>query len=218
MVKGAFRAKNSYQGNFDLLVLSEISLAGQRRALPLLRQRRLLHHYPRLHRHLNAFAHAALVGELVKKGTQEGQKIQGLFPLVLRTLDALDRSEAPPGSVLLTFQGALLGMLGYRPVLDRCVHCSTRPPSGSLLRVYPVHGGVVCRHCRRQGDQGLDLSWNASRLVLSTVHPAYEAEWVREASVIESKTAWDFFELFFQFFLEKRINSYAFINQLRNLV
>lgn len=215
IVKGAFREKNGFQGSIDLLVLSQIRFTRRKgRSMALLRGRKLLDHYPGLHEDIRAFSHAALMAELLRSGVQEGQGIAGLFPLLVRALEALGKDRERDDTVVLAFQAALLKMMGYEPMLDQCVECHARPGPGSLLTAYPRHGGIVCRNCRRAGREGYVLSWNA-------------ADFLRECLVADPFSAdssslnpritgelWAFFEGFFQYFLEKRINSYAFIRSL----
>ena len=216
IAKGAYRDKNAFQGPLDLLVSSEITLTRRRGAAALLNRRRLLHHYPGIRRDPAAFARACLVGELLRRGLEEGQGGRGLFLRTTAALELLDAGGAEAGDLgVLAFQAALLRLLGYGPVLDRCVECGARPGPGHRLAAYPASGGVVCRRCPARGAERVELSWEG-------------AQWILEAAAAEPGGAaypsplppeargdlWAFFRCFFQYFLEKRIHSYAFIMAL----
>ena len=215
MVKGAFREKNNYQGNIDLMVLSRITIAGhKRKGLAMLRNRELLKHYPRVRKDMKAFASAALMGELLCSIVQERQQIRGLFSLVTGVLDALQNRPGSEELAMFVLQGRLLKVSGYEPVLDRCVSCSARPSAGNLMTVVPGRGGIVCRRCIGGEKDSLRISWNASQLIYKSIY--YDPLRVDGQGVGSGviKEVWSFYQLFFQYFLEKKINSYAFIRGL----
>ena len=215
MAKGAFRAKNNFEGGIDLMELSRITVTRRRDGpVALLNQRKLLKHYPRLRGTMEGFASAALLSELLRWSVQECQRIPGLFDLTAATLDALEEGEAGRPAVLFVFQGALLKMLGYTPILDRCVECNKRPEPGNILTAYPGRGGVVCRRCHGLEKDRVSISWAASRLILecTAARPAPDAADPLPDKLI--KEVWSFFELFFQYFLEKRIYSFALVKDL----
>ena len=212
IAKGAFREKNNYKGNFDLLGLSRLTLSMPRgEGMALLSQGELLEEHARLHKDLKAFAGAALVAELLRFGVPEGQNIHGLFDLACGALQSLDRGRVPEDHVLFAFQSTFLKMLGYEPELDHCTECRLQPAAGNRLAVFPGRGGVVCRRCRPAFEEGLNLSWKASRaVVLGQGADPLQPGFPELAGNLVCEI-WAFFELFFQYFLERRINSYAFM-------
>ena len=212
IAKGAFRDKNSYQGNIDLLSLNRITVSKRKGgSMALLSQRNLMNHFPGIRSNMKRFACAALMGELLRKGIQEGQKIPGVFQLALSVLDALDRGEVSADLILISLQAALLKMLGYEPVLDRCVECQSIPAPGNILTAFPGRGGVICQRCRDGETARITLSYETSRLIIESSYGRVPRPPQSPVSAGILREAWDFFELFFQYFLEKRINSYAFI-------
>jgi DNA repair protein RecO (recombination protein O) len=215
MVKGAFRVKNNFQGNLDLLGLSRITFSRTKgSAMALLRQRTLLESYTGIRHDLRRFAGASLMIELMKRSVQEGQRIPGLFSLTLNVLHAMETGQAEAEPLLFFYQGALLRMLGFAPVLDRCTECGARPSEGRLLAVFPGYGGIVCRNCRNGEGEGFHLSWNAARLIALCTQGELKSVL---AIALDAKTAleaWTFYELFFQYHLERRINAYAFLRHI----
>ena len=119
LVKGAYRPKNNFKGNIDLMELSRITFIRQKgSAIYLLRARKLMGNYPTLHQKIDAFAQSCLVTELLRHGVQEHQKIPGLFELVLVLLDSLESGKLPHQQVSFFFQGMFLRLLGYALNLD----------------------------------------------------------------------------------------------------
>lgn len=215
MVKGGFRPKNSFQGAIDLMETSSLVISRRtNRSMQLLRSRRLLNHYSFVRNDLKLFSYASLIAELVRKSVQDNQVVDGLFPLVLNTMDALNQGNHDPQKILFVFQGVFLRLLGFEPVLDSCVLCHKKPKPGSLLTAYPGKGGVVCLNCMESSLNGFQITWEAASMIYKSIYSApgdLETAQVRPKSMDQ---IWRFFRGFFTYFLEKRIHSYAFIDEL----
>jgi len=105
---------------------------------------------------LNRMAHASYAAELVDRSTEEGDRHEGLFPLlvaVLRLLAAGDELAL----VMRYFELHLLEELGYRPHLAGCVRCGQqRAPRFSLEL-----GGLVCQRCGEADPAAVPLGEEA---------------------------------------------------------
>jgi DNA repair protein RecO (recombination protein O) len=211
LLKGAFNEKNSYHGNEDLPSLSKVVFSARRgRGLALLRERKLIDHFPGLRRSLRRFSAASLVLESVRWGVQEGQVVPGLFPLLAKTFKALDRCGPECDIILFTFLGGFLKMIGFQPVLKGCVLCGREPVEGTPLFVTPRHGGVVCRNCRSDMRQGVIVSMDAARFVQAAPRmDPLAVEGIRCSEAV-GKELWSFFEVFMTYFLEREFKSFAF--------
>ncbi|NPA26134.1 MAG: DNA repair protein RecO [Chloroflexi bacterium] len=102
---------------------------------------------------VNRYAWASLVAELTDRFVWEGEHYPGLYDLLLRTLDAVARHPQPDWPVRY-YELHLLGRVGFRPELQRCIRCGAR--------VQPVNqyfsfeeGGVVCPQCAAQEPEHL---------------------------------------------------------------
>jgi DNA repair protein RecO (recombination protein O) len=211
LIRGAYRAKNRYHGNEDLLNLSRVTLSTRKGgALALLQERKLLETFPGLRQRLDRFAAGALVVEIVRWSTPVGQKAPELFNLVKDTLYALDRCGRERDIILFTFLGGMLKMTGFEPVLTSCTACSRVPAQGARLYVSPRHGGIVCRNCRSDMKQGVTISAEAARLILAAPQVSPTAIVGFELSESMSTELWAFFELFLTYFLEKELKALAF--------
>ena len=88
--------------------------------------------------------HAQAVLEFVDRLVWETEHDPALFDRLLAALVALRHTPEPGlASVTLAFQLQAAGLLGYRPVADRCAVCGA-PPAG---RWAPARGGAVCARC-----------------------------------------------------------------------
>ena len=214
LVKGAFRGKNRYQGNEDLLVLSKVVLSRRgSRGLDLLREREVLDVFPGLRQDLRRFSASSLILETLRASIPAGHHVQGIYPLFKDTLYALQNDVADTDIILFTYLGAFLKIIGFEPVLSRCTCCGRVPGDKAKLYVNPRKGGVVCRVCRSDKNDGLTLSSRAATLLERI--PALDPGCSDEAHLpLQSRQEiWSFFEAFVPYFLEKKINSLAFARQ-----
>jgi DNA repair protein RecO (recombination protein O) len=88
--------------------------------------------------------HAQAVLEFVDRLVWETEHDPALYDLLLAALARLREAPEPAlGSVTLGFMLQAAGLLGYRPVADRCAGCGA-PPAG---RWSPDRGGALCARC-----------------------------------------------------------------------
>lgn len=106
--------------------------------------------------------HAQAILEFVDRLVWETEHDPALYDLLLAALRAV--REAPEGalaSLTLAFQLQAAGLLGYRPVADRCAGCGA-PPAG---RWAPSRGGAVCARCAAGEGEGVAAVASAEALL-----------------------------------------------------
>lgn len=218
LAKGAFRDKNRFEGNEDLLTLSRITVfvrPGQ--GLGLLRERQLIDHYPGLRSDLGSLGAGFLLLDALRRTVQEGQKIDGLFDLLREVLSRFSHCDGAADIILFTFLGRFLRMIGFEPVLSRCTACDRDAAGARLLYIDPGQGGVVCRNCRSDMQKGIVISGLTARSILA----AGRAERVAGAAerVAEDqgqpprelvRELWAFYEFFLTYILERKLRSFDF--------
>lgn len=112
---------------------------------------------------------ADYIVKLVDQLVPVGEKDERIFELLISILNFIEHSDALGENIVLSFMAKLLRLLGFVPVLDRCVVCgktlslplpegelegvgvpvSATPPSlplvrGGNLRFSPSAGGIMC--------------------------------------------------------------------------
>jgi len=214
LVKGAYRAKNGYHGNEDLLNVSWVAFYRRRAGdLAVLRERRLVEHFAGLRHNSSRFAAALLVLETIRWSVQEGQHISGFYDLVKNTLLALERCGDERDMILFVYLGGLLRLIGFQPVLSSCVECGRVPEEGRKLFVSPRYGGIVCRHCRPHMQRGVVISATAGRLVRKTPHlDPLEMQGIELSETLRNEL-WTFFSLFLTHYLERELKSIALLRE-----
>jgi DNA repair protein RecO (recombination protein O) len=110
---------------------------------------------------LDAFGHASHMVEILNRLTEDREENAAVFDLLLRSLRLLDEG-VDPFHVTRHYEVMLLGMLGFRPELYRCVECQ------ESLRPAPHHfaialGGLLCDRCRGHAAGGRVLSVSAQK-------------------------------------------------------
>ena len=217
LIKGAFREKNRYQGNEDLLNMSRITLSFRGEGgLGLLRERVLLGIFPGLRKRIGRFAAASTVLDAVRWSVQERQDLPGLYLLFKNTLLALEMCGSDRDIILFTFFNGMLSILGFRPALSSCTGCGRVPVNVKTLYVSPRHGGIICRNCRQDMSQGMTISPEAVEWLKKTTGNNPLEMRGQDLQESMSQELLVFFELFLTGFLEKKLNSLDFLKEFTN--
>ncbi|MDZ4278075.1 MAG: DNA repair protein RecO, partial [Dehalococcoidia bacterium] len=112
---------------------------------------------------LAPLSRALYAAELLDRATEEREENFALYRLLLDTLRRLSQG-GDLDLALRFFEMALLGQLGYRPEIERCVVCQ-RPLEAGQQAWAPGAGGAVCSSCRPTDVTLRPLSVNALRVL-----------------------------------------------------
>ncbi len=110
---------------------------------------------------LDALGHASHMAELLNRLTEDRQENVRAFDLLARSLRLL-ADGVDPFAVTRHYELALLGIVGFRPELYRCVQCSAdiqAVPNALSVRL----GGMLCAACRGSDVAARQLSVNAQK-------------------------------------------------------
>jgi DNA repair protein RecO (recombination protein O) len=105
-----------------------------------------------IRRDLSKIAHAGYACELTDRLLPEALQNPRLYRLLVSYLDHLDAFPVCADDRRF-FEMNLLNILGYRPALDVCSRCGSRPaPAGGLLYLTST-GELACGSCVRAGRE-----------------------------------------------------------------
>jgi DNA repair protein RecO (recombination protein O) len=111
--------------------------------------------------------------ELVDRMVMPGEKIPGLFPLLLGGLQALEEGDRL--SLLMSaLMLKIMAILGYRPQLFVCIGCG-RPVENGVSGFNASQGGAVCRDCGRKGMAFTAITWETLQLLQHLLADDFEA-------------------------------------------
>ncbi len=110
---------------------------------------------------LDAFGHASHLAEILNRLTEDRQENEAVYDLLANSLRVLAEG-IDPFAVARHYELVLLALLGYKPVLYRCVACDSElaaVPNAISSRL----GGMLCPRCRTADAGSRLLSVNAQK-------------------------------------------------------
>lgn len=162
IAKGVRRPTSKLGGHVELLACSRMQMA-RGRDLDIVTQSEMLHAFPRLREDLYRTTYGFHVAELLDSLIAERIEQQPVYDLLLLTLQRLDTEEDPELAVRF-FEVQLLGLLGYRPELRRCLRCQQEiQPIPNYFSA--PSGGILCQDCGRTSVSGVEISVNALKVL-----------------------------------------------------
>ena len=144
IAKGARKPVSRLSGVTETLAYGKYQLAVGK-TLDVITQAETKESFPRIHADLSRITCATYMAELVDKFVEEHEANIDLFDLLLSALYLLERPNDPE-KIIHMFELQFMKLLGYEPVLDKCLQCRANLPSGDAF-FSPSLGGVVCEKC-----------------------------------------------------------------------
>ncbi len=125
----------------------------------------MVDHYGNIRSHLEKTVLGSYMVELVDAFTLEGKQNIPLFELLQDFLGLMNRTDTSTGIVRF-FEIRLLKLVGYDPVLDRCVNCHSASASPDGYFFHPLAGGLKCGACSPGESAYLSISTGTVRTLL----------------------------------------------------
>ncbi len=91
---------------------------------------------------------ACFWSEIILASFGAGGEDETLFPLLLESLRALDRSAESTGRVFIQFGWRFLELLGVRSEAGECSSCGRVAGEDEFLYLDPLGRGLLCEQCR----------------------------------------------------------------------
>lgn len=162
VAKGVRRTKSRKAGHLDLFTRTTL-LVARGRQLDIVTQAETIETFAPMRTDLVRLSYAHYVAELVDAFTVEQLANYPAYATTVATLRRIACAEDPALSVR-SFEVQLLGLMGYRPQLHRCLSCdaSIEPVSN---RFSPKMGGVLCPACSSRDGAAHPISVPALKLL-----------------------------------------------------
>lgn len=167
IAKGAHRAKNPFQGPFDLAVLYELVFLERSSGLCLLTEAAVMDGFRGLRRSWSHYLGACHILEFLRLVAMPGDPDPDLFGLAWWALSSLEARGAPADAVASRFDVRALRLLGLLAPLDACVGCGREWPGDRAVLVSARAGGILCARCRSEAPPagGVSLPAPAARIL-----------------------------------------------------
>jgi DNA repair protein RecO (recombination protein O) len=163
VAKGVRRTTSRMGGHLEMFMQCRL-LVAKGRNLDIITQSETLKPFKELRNNLTLFAYACYGLELLDKLTEEeGSENYPVFSLLSEFLEALDSGQDPI-STTRAYEIHLLGYLGYRPQITRCVRCNQdlQPVTNFFS---PELGGVLCPDCGKIERRSIEISVDALKVL-----------------------------------------------------
>jgi DNA repair protein RecO (recombination protein O) len=164
--RSAKKSRKRFGGALDYFHLIKLSYRPGRGDLFHIDSLELIRRSERILQNLNAFAFSSYFLELVRELTEDHHADPHVFDLLhaaIRRMEVLLEKCAPEAlagkmaDLARFFEIHLLDLLGFRPVLDRCVHCDRSVQGDQGFQANPdsffvfhiERGGVLCFSCQK---------------------------------------------------------------------
>lgn len=207
--------KSQLMGGLDLFSHVELQIY-QGRSLARIKACRPLHPFFPLRHDLLRLACASYATELVHEFSQEEDRNEDLFQLLLATLHLLtQRKKEVLELVVRVFELRSLALLGYWPVLDRCVLCLRSGEELQVAGFSPPEGGVVCRVCFHTLPQRPSpLSPGTKKLMEVLMGIDDHGLNVMKMTPFTAKQLKNLLDSYIQYYLEKDLRSRKFLDDI----
>jgi DNA repair protein RecO (recombination protein O) len=149
IAKGAKKSKRRFSNALELLTLSRLIFFDKRESdLVRIEGCDIVDSFPAIREDIRKIAFGCYLVELVDEMTPEREANPDLFNMLKAFLSILCDSGAE-AQILRIFEIRLLSLLGYRPGLDRCLHCDETLEHTGEVFFSVTKGGLLCERCSR---------------------------------------------------------------------
>lgn len=215
VAKGARRGKSRLSGATELFTYSRF-LLGTGKNLDVISQCEIAESFPDLRYNLEHLARATYFCELLDRMTLERDDIASdeMFDLTISALYLLQKAEVYMDGVVHGYELRLLAILGYAPVLDRCVKCGNTLERRQI-GFSPSLGGTLCVADRYKSDDAVSLSPDSVETMVSLTQEGPENLLAlrpspKTAAEIDRALRW-----FVRARIDRDLKSADFLDQLR---
>ena len=217
IAKGARRSKKRFANTLE--PFSFLRLLFSRRnydGLALIEEGAVINHYSRIRSDLNKTLFASYLVDITDQFTVENKTNEELFHLVQGFLELLEVGNTSE-DLIRFFEMRLLRLVGYEPVLDRCVACKAPLENRDVYHFSVREGGVKCGSCSPREFEQLSLSPGTIKSLLLGKDMEKEKLCRLILSEQAARESRYFLERFIAYLLGKELKSLHVIREVRAL-
>lgn len=212
LAKGVRKVPSRKAGHVEPFMRSQF-LVARGHTLDIVTQAETLDAYLGLRDALLPATYAYYLAELVDAFSQEGEENEALYRLLAHALERLAAGD-DPALLARFFELRLLGYVGYRPELQRCVAC--RAPHEPARVFFSVgEGGMRCRACGEGVEGALEVSLPAFKVLRYLQGRKYDAVRGLQLRPSTAREVEQVLRHYLAFILERNLKSAGFLGLVR---
>ncbi|HOG46981.1 MAG TPA: DNA repair protein RecO [Anaerolineae bacterium] len=209
LAKGVRKVPSRKAGHVEPFMRTRFLLA-RGRNLDIVTQAETVEAYQGLRESLVPATYAYYLVELVDAFAEEGEENAALYDLLAHALGRLAAGDAP-ALLARFFEVRLLGLVGYRPELQRCVACGvTHEPAAVFLSAN--EGGMRCPRCGQAAGGALEVSLGAFKVLRYLQSQEYAAVRALQLRPETAREVERVLRRYLTFVLERNLKSLSFLS------
>lgn len=213
VAKGCRKPKSSLLASSELFAFSEFVLY-KGSNLYHISQAETRETFYNLRNDLLKLSYAVFFVEMADAASEEELPNERLFLLLAKALYYLAEGEIPVGLINLGYQLKLMDISGYRPSIQRCVHCGETEVREYKFDV--VLGGILCEQCEKIGKNVIKISPGS----VEAIRTLLNSEISRLNTLKIDNTIFNEIDKltkrFVEAHLDKHFKSLDFLNEIKN--
>ena len=152
IARGVRKISSRRSGNLDTLNLISVKIHEGRNGIKNIEEVKTLESFKNIKKDLAKSLKAYYIAELVHKSTEEGEKLTGIFNLLIKFLKVLEKNGYSGDLFVTYFEINLMKLLGYELTLSKCRKCGkVLDESWSKYTFNIDNGSIECEKCSKFG-------------------------------------------------------------------
>ena len=214
IAKGAKKSKRRFSNALELFTLSRLIFFDKKESgLVRIEGCDIVDSFPAIREDIRKIAFGCYLVELLDEMTPEREANPDLFNMLKAFLSLLCDSGAE-AQILRIFEIRLLSLLGYRPGLDRCLHCNKTLEHGGKVFFSVTKGGLLCERCSRGYMDLIPISLGTAKILQGAMEmdlsKVYRLKFSKQA-LWEGETI---LSTFIQYHINRELKSKKFLKDL----
>lgn len=217
IAKGARKSQKRFANALEPFTCLDLLFSRRHQeGLALIEEVKVTNHYPRIRCDLNKTLYASYLVDITDQFAMENKINLELFRLLGDFLELFELGGASEDTVRF-FEMRLLKLVGYEPLLDRCLVCQTPLLNGAVYHFSVREGGLKCIICSPRDYDFLGVSTGTVRSML--LGKELEIEKLCRLMLSEqcARESRNFLERFITYLLGKELKSLHVMREIREL-
>jgi len=160
IARGVRKISSRRSGNLDTLNLVSVNIREDSKGFKDIEEVKTIESFKKIKSDLGKCAKAYYIVELVHKAVEEGDKVPGIFELLIKCLRALDKNGYSGDLFITYFEINLMEMLGYQMSVKKCRKCGRLLDNSWKKYSFNVDNGSI--ECEKCAKFGIDISREAA--------------------------------------------------------